>query len=196
MKKNKKGFVLIETIVTVVVLTTSLLYLYNSYSSIIANENTRLYYDDVAYIYKANYIRKFLEAHTNIEEIKNYAFDNTYIVTVGSSFDNMFTDEQRTHEFDISLENIYTNFNINQILLMDVDMINNCDFSSNDSDKCKLSTENLNYSLRDYIRTLNATDYNYYLVVEFSEKFSNGNAVKCTPGIDTYCNTYYVSLEV
>ena len=57
MKKNKKGFVLIETIVTVVVLTTSLLYLYNSYSSIIANENTRLYYDDVAYIYKANYIR-------------------------------------------------------------------------------------------------------------------------------------------
>ena len=48
MKKKNRGFIIIETIITVVVLSTSLLYLYSSYSSIINREETRLYYDDVA----------------------------------------------------------------------------------------------------------------------------------------------------
>ena len=56
---NKKGFVIIETIVTVVVLTTSLLYLYNSYSTIINREEARLNYDDLSYVYRTNYIRNF-----------------------------------------------------------------------------------------------------------------------------------------
>ena len=69
--KNKRGFVFVETIITVVVLTTSLLYLYNSYSSIINSEEERLYYDNPAYIYKTNYIRDFLESNSNIDSIKN-----------------------------------------------------------------------------------------------------------------------------
>ena len=72
---GKKGFAFIETIITVVLLSTSLLYLYNSYSSIISGEETRLYYDDPAYIYKTNYVRKFLEENTDIENVKRYAFN-------------------------------------------------------------------------------------------------------------------------
>ena len=40
---KNKGFVIIETIVTVVILTTSLLYLYNSYSTIINREDPKQY---------------------------------------------------------------------------------------------------------------------------------------------------------
>ena len=48
---NKKGFAFIETIITIVILSSALLYLYSSYSAIISEEETRLHYDDVAYIY-------------------------------------------------------------------------------------------------------------------------------------------------
>ena len=48
MKKN--GFASIETIITIVILASSLLYLYNSYSVILSEEEIRLTYDDAAYI--------------------------------------------------------------------------------------------------------------------------------------------------
>ena len=73
MNLKNKGFVFIETIVTVLVLSTSLLYLYNSYNNIIDKEETRVYYDDVAYIYKTNYIKKFLEESLKIDEEINGA---------------------------------------------------------------------------------------------------------------------------
>ena len=48
---KKTGFAFIETIITIVILSASLLYLYNSYDAIISDEEMRLYYDDVAHIY-------------------------------------------------------------------------------------------------------------------------------------------------
>lgn len=192
--KNKKGFVFVETIITVVVLTTSLLYLYSSYSSIINNEEERLYYDNPAYIYKTNYVRNFLEDHSNIDAIKNFAFDSSYIITVGPAFDNMFTSEQMTAGMVTSLENIFNSFNINQMILMDTSMLDNCTNSNTDSAKCIVSTENLSYNLNQYIKSINDTTYAYYLIIEYSETMSDGKITKCTPGINTNCNTYYASL--
>lgn len=196
--KNKRGFVFVETIITVVVLTTSLLYLYNSYSSIINSEEERLYYDNPAYIYKTNYIRDFLESNSNIDSIKNFAFANSYIVTIGPAFDNMFTPEQTASGMVTSLENIFNSFNINQMLLLDSSMLKECTNSSNDPDplKCDISTENLSYSLNQYIKSINDTTYSYYLIIEYSETNAteSGRISKCTPGINTNCNTYYVSL--
>ena len=45
MKKN--GFVFVETIIAIVVLTSSLLLLYSTFSKILQSEKTRVYYDDV-----------------------------------------------------------------------------------------------------------------------------------------------------
>ena len=113
MKKN--GFTFIETIVTVVVLSTSLLYLYNSYSSIINDEEKRLYYDDVSYIYRTNYVRRFLEEYSNIESLK-LSFNNTYIVTIGYDFQGLFSDNNM--HMNESLAKIINNFNINQMLII------------------------------------------------------------------------------
>lgn len=196
MKKKNKGFVFIETIITVVVLSTSLLYLYSSYSNIITREETRLYYDDPAYIYRTNYVRKFLEQYTNLEDIKGYAFKNSYIITIGTGFDNMFTTEQIANNMSSSMENMVNNFNVNQMLIVDANMLDECLGDSSDANKCKVSTNNLSYSLNNYLKTLNEIDYSYYLVVEYSEHLKDGKVTKCIPGTDKSCNLYYVSLGI
>ena len=197
--KNKRGFVFIETIITVVVLTTSLLYLYNSYSSIISSEEERLYYDNPAYIYRTNYIREFLESYSNIDYIKDFAFDNSYIITIGPYFDDIFTAEQMDADMIASLVNIFNNYKVNQMLLMDTTMLNDCTNSQTDDDiltKCDASTKNLSYNLNRYIRTINDTTYSYYLIVEYSEitDTESGRISRCTPGVNTECSTYYASL--
>lgn len=194
---NKKGFVIIETIVTVVVLTTSLLYLYNSYSTIINREESRLNYDDLSYVYRTNYIRNFLENNTNINDIKRYSFSDSYTVTIGPSFNSMFTAEQRAQNMQLSLENIFTNFNVNQMILLDSQILEDCDIGyEGDYLKCKNSIENLSYNMQNYIRSLNDTSYDYYLVVEYSQNSESGRITKCIPGIGANCNSYYASLGI
>lgn len=193
MKKNSRGFVLIETIITVVVLSTSLLYLYSSYSNIIDREETRLYYDDIAYIYRTNYVKRFLNNYSNINNITDY-FKDTYILTIGPSFDNMFTEEQLANNMLSSMENMFNSFNINQIVLLDANMLNDCNGSDSDSVKCNSSTKSLSYSLNNYINSLNSTEYNYYLVVEYAETLKDTKITKCIPGNNNSCNLYYVAL--
>ena len=62
---NNKGFVFVETIITTVILLTTLLLVYKTYSDIIIKEQKRLYYDDVAYIYKTIAIRDVFKKSYN-----------------------------------------------------------------------------------------------------------------------------------
>ena len=189
---NKKGFVFIETIITVVVLSTSLIMLYNTYSSSIYNEKERLNYDDVGYIYRTNQIRNFLEENTDIDAIKSYAFQGTYVVTIGSGFDSMFTTEQIENGAKSNLEIIMSSLNVHQMLLVSSDYILNC---YDESLICKFSSNNLSYGLQNYLKSLNDASYDYYLVVEYAEKVNDiGQIEKCIPNVTTNCKTYYVSL--
>lgn len=191
---RKNGFAFIETIITIVILSASLLYLYNGYSSIINVEKDRLYYDDISYIYKANYVRKFLLENSDIEKLKSYSFDNTYVTTIGTGFTSMFNDNQKNDGMINSLENIVQNFNINQMLLIKSNLLNDC---IDDSDICNNSLDNLSYSLKEYVYSINDTGNGYYLIFEFAEKYNDeGSLEKCIPGVDTRCNTYYVSLDL
>lgn len=65
MQMNKKGFVFIETILTIVVLTTTLVILYTNYSRAVISERRRLYYDDISYVYKTAVIRDILDKTIN-----------------------------------------------------------------------------------------------------------------------------------
>lgn len=190
MKKN--GFVFIETIVTTVILSASLLLLYSSYSSSIQNERSRINYEDVSYLYKTNYIRKFLEENTNIDAVKRYAFIDSYIVTIGPSLDTMFTVEQANRGLKKSLERIYNIYNINRILLVKKEFISEC-FEYEGI--CNISNENLSYGLASYIKSLNDISYDYYLVAEYTEKIDeSGDAVRCIPGKNDECNSYFVNI--
>lgn len=57
---NNKGFVFLETIIVTVVLTTTLIFLYSNFNKTVNNEKRRLYYDDIAYMYKTLFIRQAL----------------------------------------------------------------------------------------------------------------------------------------
>ena len=68
---DNKGFVFIETIITVVVLMATLLLMYSSFSKVIINEQNRLYHDDISYVYKTKHIADVLKL-----SIDTYKFDN------------------------------------------------------------------------------------------------------------------------
>lgn len=194
MNLKNKGFVFIETIVTVLVLSTSLLYLYNSYNNIIDKEETRVYYDDVAYIYKTNYIKRFLEENANIEYVKSEAFKKSYVTSIGNAFDNFFNEAQLAENMNNTLENILNNFRVNQMFLVKRNYIDECD-GSETSDECYFNATDNAYNLTNYIKSINDTKHDYYLVVEYSEKVdSDGKITKCTPRVDTNCRNYFVSL--
>lgn len=194
MNLKNKGFVFIETIVTVLVLSTSLLYLYNSYNNIIDKEETRVYYDDVAYIYKTNYIKRFLEENANIEYVKSEAFKKSYVTSIGNAFDNFFNEAKLAENMNNSLENILNNFRVNQMFLVKRNYIDECD-GSETSDECYFNATDNAYNLTNYIKSINDTKHDYYLVVEYSEKVdSDGKITKCTPRVDTNCRNYFVSL--
>ena len=52
--------------------------------------------------------------------------------------------------------------------------------------------------MRNYIRSLNDTSQDYFLIVEYSEKIDDqtGKIRSCVLGRDTYCHSYYASLGI
>lgn len=190
--KNKKGFAFIETIITVVILSATLLFLYSSYSSILSDEETRTYYDDPSFIYRTNYVKKFLEEYGNMDFVKKYYFSDTYVVNIGPSFEALFNNPDTGKA---SLEDIINSFNIYSMSLIKSDMFNNC---YNSTGICKDSLEKLGtYGMQKYVNSLNNADYSYYLVIEYSLKRNTDNSYStCTPGIDIKCKTYYTSVGV
>lgn len=59
--KKKNGFVFVETMITVVILSTALLVLYSLFSNVLLKEKRRAYYDDPLYLYRANYLTVMFE---------------------------------------------------------------------------------------------------------------------------------------
>lgn len=190
MKKN--GFAFIETVITVVVLSASLLFIYGAYSAILSEEEKRVYYDDMAHIYMNNYIRKFLEEYSDIENIKRNNKDDVFILTIGSETDNLFNQDGVAKKANLSLNNIYDTFHVNQALLVKTTTFDTCMDATNTT--CNNTLNRVSINLRNYLNTINDTSYDYYLVIEYSEKVVDDKTEKCTPEFDTHCTTYYASI--
>lgn len=208
MKKN--GFSFIETIVTVVVLSTSLLYLYSSYSNIILNEERRLTYDDPAYIYKTSYIKKFIETNTDLERIKtiDFASKDSYVLTINPNYENLSSNPLTSD----GLEAIINSYHIYKIVLIDSQIFENCNFTESENAsniKCRNSKENISTNMQNYLKSLNSDNNDYYIVIEYTEKLdADGKITKCVPIENTTVNnrnetiykncdfTYYSSLGI
>lgn len=190
--KRKKGFAFIETIVTTVVLATALLFLYNSYSSIIKNHKERLYYDDVAYLYKTKYIKYYLEKYSGISEFKERNKENSdYFFSIGIDSTDLFK-ENYANEFN----NILGSFHVSQVILVKSSFFNDCATGGEDDYCKKLEEKNYGYKLRNYINTLNSNDYEYYLVVEYSYYLDEPEKGICSPEIGENCVSFYASLGI
>ena len=175
---TKKGYALIEIIVVVLVLATSLLALYTSFKNFFVSEKGRLYYDDPVYIYRSYFYTDQL-LNTNIK-------------------DNLFTDNFIYNvdiENDIikSLENLY-HINSVYIFKSDFDLLKKCKGNNvcinNDCNACNIYN-NLEIELKNYLKTLKSFNNNhYYIIINYKE---NKDGSICS---EEYCINNYVWLDM
>ena len=163
---NNKGFVFIETIIVTVVLTTTLIFLYSNFNKNLNNEKKRLYYDDIAYVYKTIYIRDALLKSID-EEV----------------FDMAINDDNSLNRNSLKNNFVYL-FNSESKFCVNYNEDNNC--NSSDDYKSIFKDNTL-------IKNLNEL-YNFKMLI-YLETSDIGNIKKCINGtidlsLQTKCNNY------
>ena len=188
---KKNGFIFVETIVAIVVLSSSLLLLYSTFFNILQSEKTRIYYDDINYIYRAYYIKKELYNSNFQSLLKTFANNGSVIELVNvqqlrnSEFFNEFLSDFEVRQMYIikNGESIRNLKNCTELCAYTASCTNGAT-----STACKNLYDNANSDLLNYIKFLNvdvATDY--VLVIEFNSCDKNNN-----------CRSYFswVSVEI
>lgn len=193
MKKN--GFVFVETIVAIVVLTSSLLLLYNTFTKVLQKEKTRVYYDDVTYIYRSYYIKSRLN-ELNIMSVLNdlQKSQDKYFVTVGLEYQNLFNGYEKEKTY---ISNMLDDYDVNQIIILKenkVDNIKNCTLECslnsecNEYENCNGLYTNLSDEFINYLKTIYIdVSCTYVLAVEYNT---------CTGDGFTNCKKYYSWVSV
>ena len=163
IKKNKKGFIYIETIITTVVLLTSLILLYSAFSTTLNIEKKRLYYDDIAYIYKTQVIANTVRNTLRSDGLLN---DDTKYLNFFNYGSNIFVDNgERLRQ----LYNVYNYESLIYLQISDITSLKQCLKNLNYSNsKCKNALNSL-----DAFSTENLKDYLLALDVD-STAGSNG----------------------
>lgn len=98
--KNKKGFVLMETIVVISVLCIVLVVLYSAYSGLLNDVKKKSLYDKAEYIYKTNIVRDYLESSLNENE---YLSSTYYVYCRNMLEDRVCYDEAITGNYENDL---------------------------------------------------------------------------------------------
>lgn len=91
---KNKGFVLMETIIVIVVISVALLTIFSSYNKILRKVKTENKYDTSEYIYMTEYIKKYLST-SSLSPIKISDINETNID------DNEYSDLLSNNNFDV-----------------------------------------------------------------------------------------------
>lgn len=133
--RDNKGFVFIETILTIVVLTTTLVILYTNYSRALIAERRRLYYDDISYVYRTAVIRDVVN-----ETINTAQWDAKVDEMLTKQYIYVFNYESQIFLDNELLKNTRKNFNYNQLIYIpmgNVATVKRCINGGDSSVKCK-----------------------------------------------------------
>ena len=183
---NKNGFIFVETIVAIVVLTSSLLLLYNTFTRILQNEKSRVYYDDVNYIYRSIYLRNKL-SKLNLNGVINNleTNENVYFTTIGLETPNLVNEDEKNF-----MSNLLLDFDVSQMLVVKANKLDNlktcnieCSLDSNCSqyENCNSLYTNVSDNMINYLKTIYVdVDCKNILVSEYKT---------CTTG--NHCQNYY-----
>lgn len=115
---NNKGFVFIETIITVVVLTTTLVFLYASYSRVVITEQKRLYYDNISYVYKTQMIKEVLD-----ETINKTKFRSAVETKRDEMYFYIFNTESDIYFDNADITNLKREYNFYQLIYIKIEDI-------------------------------------------------------------------------
>ncbi len=125
MKKNSKGFMLVETLVATTIIVSALLFLYIQYSTITNNYNESFTYNTTNGLYSAYNIKNYI-LEDGYENLVSELSDEEYI-DITSCQDDYFDDE----DYCLSL---VANMNIVK-LLFTFENVENIDYNVNDKFK-------------------------------------------------------------
>lgn len=188
---NKKGFVFIETIVVVVVLLTSLLYLYSTYTALSINEKKRITYDDVAYLYRTYSIKKYFVSQRldRLASNMDQTVPSKFMVSFGCKSRDLFDSYTKEAGFcesaleDLNVKNVYFTY-------YDLSFLHDCDNNSIDGMCSVLSM--VDTSVGDYMKTLGGKgESGYRIIVEFED---DGKGNKCED--EKHCLQYFGTIKV
>lgn len=156
--KKKNGFVFMETILTVVILTTTLVVLYADFSSGVISEKRRLYYDDISAVYKTLAIRDAFDRSVNAAKFRvavANAQTNYYFYMFGPNsdifYDNTLMNQARElYNYKVLIYVPFTLFS----------SLKTCTNTQNTRDvKCKNTLNQLDAyadaTFTDYLKTVN-----------------------------------------
>ncbi len=159
---EKNGFIFIETIVIVAILTFSLLVVYTSYNSAITKEKNRLKYNDTVYLYRTYNIVNYLK-NNGLKNMKSLVKDNALIQF-----------NCRHNILNLSIENqkfcdsLFIEYHIKKIYISknDVSFVQNC--TSSIAGDCSIFASDQN--LYNYVKTIgDKGTAGYRIIVEYSE---------------------------
>ena len=167
-RKNLNGFILVETMVVIVFLATTLLTVYSSFTTVLDNAKTRIFYDDPIYLYRTYYFLSYLEKN-NLTDFIDAKFANTSgtdnrslsIVEFGCSALSV-TEESGGAGENGFCESLKSSMDINHVFIMnyDVNEVIKCDEQSGNLDDKTLycqrnkALQNLSISAVNYLYTL------------------------------------------
>ena len=192
MKKN--GFVFVETIVAVVVLTSSLLLLYTSFTKVLQSEKTRVNYDDIAYIYRSFYVKNRLQDLNMKGVLNDLANDqNKYYVTIGIEYDKIFNGYENDRTF---ITNLFQDYEVSQVIVFKenkLDNIKKCTY------ECSLNTNCEDYENCNGIYTNLSDDFSKYLksiYIDVSCTYVMAIEYNTCTGNEGNCRKYYSWVSV
>ena len=92
MKKvNKKGFVLVETLVVTVFVVTLFIFVYRATLPSIGEYEQHNYYDDIDSVYYSNLFKQMITRYANIDYIDTYLTTNTYMDVSDCTDTNLYS---------------------------------------------------------------------------------------------------------
>ena len=166
----KKGFVLMETIVVIVVISVALLTIFSSYNKILSKVKKENKYDTSEYIYMTNYIKKYLK-----DKITNNELNISVTDICGESVSGDCTDNFTSSDYELSgkldlkvkelydVEKIYILTNLNKF---DKEMV---------SPNNKKNSSFFDAYMIDYIRKLDVSDKDELIIVEYKRPAKNND---------------------
>lgn len=171
---NKKGFVLMETIVVILIVSVSLLTLFSSFNKILTKMKTQNRYDTPEYIYMVNYIKERMQRDTRSGENKLYDLNGAG-AKVYQIFD--FADPSSTvHDYLSSYgANYYFSYN-EQKMLKQIYNVKNIYIVKG------ISSGNMDENLKkfppyvtEYFKKIDATERDEIIVVVFNRTVLDEN---------------------
>lgn len=191
--RKKKGFVFIETIVVIAVLLTSLLFLYSTYIGLSNNEKRRLMYDDVSYLYRTYFVKKYftsqrLDRILSTLDRTNSSTNANFLTSFGCGNLDAFENYAKEGSFcemmsqDLHIAHIYLTY-------YDLSVLQDC--TNHETGLCTTFAR-VNQDLGAYLRTLGGKGVSgYRMIVEYQE---DGKGNFCTD--DEHCLHYFASIQI